>query len=153
MVFLYRFLSGKLLLFAGIIGALLGLSYSFIKKPVYTATLTFALEDEKGGGGLGGALGLASSFGLDLGGSGGGIFTASNLSELFKSRSMVEKTLLTPVTVDGKVISLAEMYIQDNKWRKNWIDKPRFSSIKFLPNADSDKFSRDQDSIIGSYVF
>jgi hypothetical protein len=36
-----------------------------------------------------GALGLASSLGLDLGG-GGSVFTGS--TELFKSRSMVEKT-------------------------------------------------------------
>ena len=106
----------KIILLAGIIGACLGLAYSFIKKPIYTATLSFALEDEKGGGGLGGALGLASSFGIDLGGGGGSIFTGSNLTELFKSRAMVEKTLLSPVVVDGKTVSLAEMYIQNNKW-------------------------------------
>jgi hypothetical protein len=34
-------------------------------KPIYTATLSFALEDENTGGGIGG---LASQFGLDLGG-------------------------------------------------------------------------------------
>jgi uncharacterized protein involved in exopolysaccharide biosynthesis len=88
----------KIIVLAGIIGAALGLTYSFIKKPVYTATLSFALEDEKSGG-LGGALGLASSLGLDLGGSGGSMFAGSNLTELFKSRSMVEKTLLSPVFV------------------------------------------------------
>lgn len=140
----------KIIVLGVIIGACIGLAYSFVKEPIYTATLSFALEDEKGGGGsLGGALGLASSFGLDLGGSGGGIFTGSNLTELFKSRSMVEKTLLTSVLVDGKVISLAEMYIQDNKWRKKWIDKPRFATIKFSPNANRMKFTRDQDSIMG----
>lgn len=139
----------KLIFLAGIVGAALGLTYSFIKKPIYTATLTFALEDEKGSGGLGGALGLASSFGLDLGSSGGGIFTGSNLTELFKSRSMVEKTLLTPVTVDGKVISLAEMYIRNNEWRKKWENKPKFVSIQFLPNADRKYFTRPQDSIMG----
>ncbi|KAF2333157.1 Wzz/FepE/Etk N-terminal domain-containing protein [Flavobacterium daemonense] len=147
--YIYLLSKWKIIFLAGMIGAILGLSYSFIKKPVYIATLTFALEDEKGGGGLGGALGLASSFGLDLGGSGGGIFTGSNLAELFKSRSMVEKTLLTPVNVNGKIISLAEMYIDNNKWRKKWIDKPKFSSIKFLPNANRKYFTRDQDSIMG----
>lgn len=140
----------KIIVLAGIIGAGIGLSYSLIKKPVYTATLTFALEDEKGGGGgLGGALGLASSIGLDLGGNGGGIFTASNLTELFKSRSMVEKTLLTPVMVNGKLISLAEMYIQYNEWRNGWIDKPKFARIEFSPNANRIKFTRAQDSIMG----
>jgi hypothetical protein len=134
---------------AGIIGAAIGLTYSFIKKPVYTATLSFALEDEKGGGGLGGALGLASSFGLDLGGGGGSIFTGSNLTELFKSRSMVEQTLLTPVIYEGKTISMAEMYIQENQWREKWEGKPKFSSLQFLPNADRKDYTRSQDSILG----
>ena len=139
----------KIILLAGIIGACLGLAYSFIKKPIYTATLSFALEDEKGGGGLGGALGLASSFGIDLGGGGGSIFTGSNLTELFKSRAMVEQTLLSPVVVDGKTISLAEMYIQNNKWREKWKDKPKFKGIQFLPDTKRKYFTRVHDSILG----
>ena len=139
----------KIIVLAGIIGACLGLAYSFIKKPIYTATLSFALEDEKGGGGLGGALGLASSFGIDLGGGGGSIFTGSNLTELFKSRAMVEKTLLSPVVVDGKTVSLAEMYIQNNKWRDKWKDKPKLASIQFLPDTKRKYFTRVHDSILG----
>ncbi|MBF4517638.1 lipopolysaccharide biosynthesis protein [Flavobacterium sp. ANB] len=141
----------KIIVLAGIIGAALGLAYSFMKKPIYTATLSFALEDEKtGGGGLGSALGLASSFGLDLGGSGGGIFTGSNLTELFKSRSMVEKTLLSPVNLNGRKISLAEMYIENNEWRDNWKKNPKLSNIQFLPNANRKYFTRIQDSIMGT---
>ncbi|KFF05228.1 Wzz/FepE/Etk N-terminal domain-containing protein [Flavobacterium reichenbachii] len=139
----------KIIILAGIIGAALGLTYSLTKKPIYTATLSFALEDEKAGGGLGGALGLASSFGLDLGGSGGGIFTGSNLTELFKSRSMVEKTLLSPVYLNKREISLAEMYIQNNKWREIWKKNPKFSNIEFLPNPNRKNFTRVQDSILG----
>ena len=139
----------KIIVLAGVLGAALGLTYSFIKKPVYTATLSFALEDEKGGGGLGGALGLASSFGIDLGGGGGSIFTGSNLMELFKSRNMVEQTLLTPVPSNGKIISLAEMYIQNRKWRDNWNDQPKFKGIQFLPNANRKNFTRVHDSILG----
>ncbi|MES2661703.1 MAG: Wzz/FepE/Etk N-terminal domain-containing protein [Pseudomonadota bacterium] len=139
----------KTILLAGIVGAGLGLTYSLIKKPVYTATLSFALEDEKGGGGLGGALGLASSLGFDLGGSGGSMFTGSNLTELFKSRSMVERTLLSPVVVDGKAISLAEMYIQNQGWRKKWNDKPKYKAIQFLPNTKRKYFTRVHDSILG----
>ena len=138
----------KIILLAGIIGAALGLAYSFSKKPIYTATLSFALEDEKSGG-LGGALGLASSFGIDLGGGGGSIFTGSNLTELFKSRAMVEQTLLSPVTVNGKTISLAEMYIQNQEWRKNWNKKPKLASIQFLPDTKRKYFTRVHDSILG----
>ena len=139
----------KIIVLAGFMGAILGLTYSFIKKPIYTATLSFALEDEKSGGGLGGALGLVSSFGFDLGGSGGSIFSGSNLTELFKSRKMVEQTLLTPVVVNDKTISLAEMYIQNVKWRDNWKDKPKFESIQFLPNTNRKYFTRTHDSILG----
>lgn len=138
----------KVIVLAGIIGAALGLAYSFSKKPVYTATLSFALEDEKSGG-LGGALGLASSFGLDLGGGGGSVFTGSNLTELFKSRSMVEQTLLSPVVVDGKIISLAEMYIQNQGMREQWNDNPKFATIQFLPEVDRKDYTRVHDSILG----
>ena len=108
----------KIVVLAGVIGAALGLGYSISKKPIYTATLSFALEDEKSGsGGLGSALGLASSLGLDLGGSAWVMFTGSNLTELFKSRSMVEQTLMQPVLDGNDTISLAEMYIQMKEWR------------------------------------
>ncbi|WP_347052938.1 Wzz/FepE/Etk N-terminal domain-containing protein [Flavobacterium olei] len=146
---IYLLSKWKVIVLAGLLGGFLGLVYSFSKKPIYTATLTFAMEDEKGGGGLGGALGLASSFGLDLGGSGGGIFSGTNLTELFKSRSMVEKTLLMPINFKGKEISFAEMYIENNEWRMNWQDNKKFKFIEFLPNSDRTKFTRAQDSILG----
>lgn len=148
--YVYLLSKWKVIFLAGIVGAFLGVGYSLIKKPLYTAKLSFALEDEKSNGGIGSALGLASTLGLDVGGSAGGVFTGSNLTELFKSRSMVEKTLLTPVTVDSQVISLAEMYIQNNKWRKRWNEDAKLKSIQFLPNQDRKGFTRMHDSILGS---
>jgi hypothetical protein len=145
----YMLSKWKIIVFSGVIGALLGLTYSFVKKPIYTASLSFALESNKPGGGLSGALGLASSLGFDLGGSGGGIFEGSNLTELFKSRKMVEKTLLMPVNFNEKTISLAEMYIQNKEWRDKWENKPKLVGVQFLPNANRKNFSRSQDSIFG----
>jgi hypothetical protein len=139
----------KIIVIAGIVGATLGLTYSFIKKPVYTASLSFVIEDEKSSSGLSGALGLASSLGFDLGGGNSSVFSGSNLIEFFKSRKMVEQTLLMPVAVGGKTISLAEMYIQNKKWRKKWIDKPKFATVQFLPYANRADFTRIQDSILG----
>jgi hypothetical protein len=146
--YFYLLSKWKTILLAGVIGAALGLTYSFIKKPVYTASLSFALEDEESGG-FGGALGLASSFGIDLGGGGGSVFTGSNLTELFKSRSMVEQTLLSAVVVEGKSISLAEMYIQNQEWRAQWSDNPKYKNIQFLPKANRNNFTRVHDSILG----
>ena len=130
----YLLTQWKLIVLAGIIGGILGVTYSFIKKPVYTATLTFALEDEKAGGGLGGALGLASTLGIDLGTGGGSMFTGTNLTELFKSRAMVEKTLLSTVPqLDGKLITLAEFYIENKQWRNRWEDETKLKKLQFLP--------------------
>jgi hypothetical protein len=135
--------------YAYLIGSILGLAYSFIKKPVYTAALTFAMEDDKQAGGLSGALGLASQFGLNLGGSGGGIFEGSNLIELFKSRSMVEQALMKPIVFKGDTISLAEMYIQNQNWRKKWNKNPKLKSIQFIHDTKRKYFTRAHDSILG----
>lgn len=146
----YRFLLSKwkTIVIAGAIGGLLGIGYSLSQKPVYTASLSFALEDDKSAG-SGGVLSLASQFGISLGGSGGGIFEGSNLIELFKSRSMVEQTLMKPVFYKGDTISLAEMYIQNKKWRNSWNKKPKFASIQFIPETKRKYFTRVHDSILG----
>jgi uncharacterized protein involved in exopolysaccharide biosynthesis len=141
----------KIIVLAGVVGAALGLTYSIFTKPIYTATLSFALEDEKSaGGGLGSALGLASSLGLDLGGgSGGGAFSGANLTELFKSRSMVELTLMQPVLNGNDTISLAELYILTKEWRKVWNEKPKLKTIQFPPLTKRKYFTREHDSIMG----
>jgi hypothetical protein len=131
----------------GIIGGLIGFTYAYFQKPTYKAILTFALEEDKGGGasGLGG---LASQFGLDIGGGGGGAFAGSNLIELMKSRLLVEKTLLSPIEIEGKTISIAEYYIQINKMRESWNKNPALKHIQFLPNSDRTNFTLAQDSIL-----
>jgi len=146
----YQFLltQWKLIVLAGIIGGLIGFTYAYFQKPTYKAVLTFALEEEKSGGGMSGLGGLASQFGFDIGGSGGGAFAGSNLIELMKSRLLVEKTLLNPIEVNGKTISIAEYYIQINKMREGWDENPAFKNIQFLPNTDRASFTLQQDSIL-----
>ncbi len=129
----------KLIIGIAALGGIIGFVYASFQKPTYLATTTFVLEEDKGGGGLGGAMGLASSFGFDIGGGGGGLFTSSNIIELMKSRLVVEKTLLNPVQIAGKEISLADYYIQINKLNVK---------VNFPINADRTKFSLEQDSIL-----
>lgn len=146
--FNYLKLKWKIILILSIIGGFIGFSIASFDKPVYKATLTFAMEEDKGGG-LSGALGLASSFGIDLGGNGGGgAFAASNLAELMKSRLIIEKVLLEPIIIKGRETSLAEYYIEINKLRNIWSKKPKLKNIQFLPNSDRSKYSLQQDSIL-----
>jgi len=139
------------ILIAALVGGSAGFIYAYFKKPVYRATLSFALEDDKSSGGLEGALGLASQFGFDLGGGGGGAFTGDNLLELMKSRSIVEKALLTEVPIKGKRQTLAELYISFNNLREGWNKNPRLRNISFQANADRSKFSLQQDSVLGVF--
>jgi hypothetical protein len=146
----YNFLRSKwkLILLTGIIGGSIGFAIAFYEKPTYTAILTFAMEEDKGGGGgLTGALGLVSSIGLDIGG-GGGAFASSNIAELMKSRLLVEKVLLKPINIKGETISLAEYYIQINELRENWKKNNTLKSIQFFPNANRNNFTLQQDSIL-----
>lgn len=133
----------------GILGAALGFLRAYGEKWTYKATLTFALEDDKGGG-IGGALGLASTFGFDLGTSAGGAFTGGNLVELMKSRSLVEKTLLNPILINGKPITLAEYYIEFNELRKSWEEHPELKNVHYLPNDNRANYTLQQDSILGA---
>lgn len=146
--YVYFLSQWKIIVLSGLIGALVGIAYSYNNKPKYTAALSFAVEGEDSGG-SGGVLSLASQFGFNLGGSGGSIFEGTNLIELFKSRSMVEQTLMEPVVYKGDTISLAEMYIQNKEWRKKWSKNPKFAKIEFIPNANRKYFSRVHDSILG----
>lgn len=135
----------------GIVGAALGLTYAIIKKPTYKAVCTFVLEDGSKSGGLGQYAGLASLAGIDLGSSGGGgIFKGDNIIELYKSRLMLEKTLLSEVTIAGKKQLLIDRYIEFNKLREIWKQKDHIDTISF--RGATDKFTRSQDSIISTIV-
>ena len=147
----YQFLltKWKLIVLTGIIGGLIGFTYAYFQKPTYKAILTFAMEEEKsGGGGLGGALGLASQFGIDLGSSGGGAFSGANLIELMKSRKLIEKTLLSPITINGKNQSLADYYLEFNEEKEEWDEELLFKNLNFPVDADREKFTLQQDSIL-----
>ncbi|MES2893455.1 MAG: Wzz/FepE/Etk N-terminal domain-containing protein [Bacteroidota bacterium] len=146
--FSYLLSKWMIILFFALLGAALGLVNTYFKEPVYTAELSFALEEQQSGE-FSGALGLASQLGFDLGGGGGGIFTGANLIELFKSRRMVEQTLLSPISYGGSSISFAEMYIRVYKWRDLWAKDPEMKALGFPVNANRQQFSRAQDSILG----
>jgi hypothetical protein len=150
----YRYLLSKsiFILLAGIIGGALGLTYAYYKKPIYIAACTFVLEEGGPSGGMAGQYaGIASMVGIDLNGSGGGIFQGDNIIELYKSRTMIEKTLLSEVEIDEKKVLLIDRYLEINKLRKAWSGKAEVANIRFALQP-GESFSRTQDSIISAIV-
>jgi uncharacterized protein involved in exopolysaccharide biosynthesis len=138
----------KIIFLAGIIGGLLGLGYSYTKKTVYTARLSFALEEK--GSSTNGLASVAAQFGLGgiTGASGGGVFSGGNMIEFLKSRFLIEKTLLSTVSINGKSDLLINRYIRFNKLDKAWAKKINLVGLKFT-NADRTKFTLQQDSVLG----
>ncbi|HWW41757.1 Wzz/FepE/Etk N-terminal domain-containing protein [Pedobacter sp.] len=140
----------RILVLAAVLGGVMGLTYAYFRKPVYTATTTFVLESGENTGSLGQYAGLASMVGLDIGNSGGGIFQGDNILELYKSRTMIQKTLLSPLNSDSKHF-LIESYIEFNRLSQKWGKDTKLNGISFhLPPGQS--LSRLQDSIIGKIV-
>lgn len=139
-----RFIKTKIVIVFSvtIIMALFFFANAFYKKPLYVATVSFALEEEQSGG-MGGALGLASQFGFDLGSNAGGAFSSSNLLELMKSRSLIEKTLLSKINFQNKQISLADYYL----YLQNTEDQNEKGLL--FNDKNRENFSRSQDSILG----
>ncbi|KQS37788.1 Wzz/FepE/Etk N-terminal domain-containing protein [Pedobacter sp. Leaf194] len=154
----WRYLLSKwlIILACGALGGALGFTYAYFKKPVYTATTTFVLEDQKSTG-LGSLAGLASIAGVDIGGAGGGLFQGENILSLYKSRAMLQKTLLTPIEINGKKLLLIDLYIDINKLREKWKAKPELVNLEFSSNEGIQSKRlvnslRIQDSILGVVV-
>jgi hypothetical protein len=151
----YRYLVSKWIIIVGfgIFGGAIGYTYALFNKPVYKASTTFVLEEGDKGGGLGQYAGLASMAGIDLGGSsGGGIFQGDNILELYKSRTMIEKTLLTEIEYQGKTELLINRYIDYNNLRGKWAKKTELRNIQFSKPKGNIEFTRLQDSVIGTIV-
>ena len=140
----------KTILIAGILGGNIGLTYAYLKKPIYTAETTFVLEEGDGGEGLGAYAGLASMVGIDLGGGGGGVFQGDNIIELYKSRRMIQQTLLSIDTFNSKQQLLIDRYIDFNKLRENWEEKPQLKGLDF--KILQNQFTLQHDSIMGKIV-
>jgi hypothetical protein len=110
--FVYLRSQSKLIALCAIIGLVSPLIYRAFQKPAYAASTTFILEEKSAGGG--GLAGIASQVGLDLGSLGGGgssVFTGDNILDIIKSRVIIEKVLLTPISGNsGK--TLADLYVE-----------------------------------------
>lgn len=137
----------------GLLGGILGFTYAHFQKPTYTATTTFVLEGGEGGGaGLGQYAGLASMVGLDIGNDGGGIFQGDNLLQLYKTRNMLRKAILSEVEFNGVKQLLIDRYIEINRLKENWEKKPGLKGISFNQSNHGERFSRVQDSILGVII-
>lgn len=139
----------------GLLGAIAGFWYARSKKPVYTATTSFVLETGNGvGSRLGSYAGIASTFGIDLGGAGGGLFEGENILELYRSRKMISSALLKEAIFDGKKQLLIDRYIDFSGLRKSLEKREDLKNVGFQPGGiyNTSKTQLIHDSIMSAVV-
>jgi hypothetical protein len=149
----YIFSKALIIIFFGILGAVLGFFYAKYKVPVFVASTTFVLEEGNPSMGLGSLGGLASMVGVDVGG-GGGLFQGDNILELYKSRKMVEASLLSNVNFEGSKMTLIDRYIDINGLKDKWKEEgSNLLNIRFNDQKSKDFIgTRKIDSLLGSVV-
>jgi uncharacterized protein involved in exopolysaccharide biosynthesis len=143
----------KLIFLVTIITSALGLLYGILQPSTYKATSTFIVEDKSGKGG-GGLSGLASQFGIDVGGltgGGAGLFDGDNILEIIKSRAIIEKVLLTKMEepASSKEQTIADYYIEienlEGKFQRKNIN---VKSLNFAGLSEVAKHTVIQDSVL-----
>lgn len=150
-----RYLWSKRLFFfvSAILGGALGLWYTFLKTPQYTAITTFVLEGGDNKSGLAQYAGMAAMAGIDIGGSNSGLFQGDNILELYKSRRMLAETLLSKTHRDSNEL-LIERYIAYNNFDQAWQDDPQLAALNFrLDPTELDAQSlRVRDSVLTKFT-
>lgn len=143
----YLITKWPVILIAVIIGLLAGFFYANHKKLYYIAQCTFVLQDSNSR-----LPGQFSGLSFLMGGGDGessGVFQGDNLLELYKSRLMIEKTLLNPYKDVNDSFYLIDRYLKINNVSKQ--KDPVLSKIRF-DSTVLKRSTRAQDSILQQVV-
>lgn len=151
LLFWINFLLSKWLIIGlgGVLMVLLFLAYNYLKPKVYEAKGTFVLDKDSGG--LGDLGSLASLAGVNVGAltEGSVLFQIDNIQELYRSRRMIEMTLLTKVDLDQTEEKLIRRFAESNEFINAWNEAGVSLDDFDIPR---DAFSRAQDSILRESV-
>ena len=141
---LIRYLRTKWLtiLLISLAGGIVGVTYAWLKQPVYEAALSFSTFEEKSSGG--GLAGLAAQFGINVG-SAGDVFNGDNLLALIHSKRILTRSLLQIDTIDGKQTNLLNYYIEVSADKKKDDNTP---PVSFPLQQPLSTYNRQQDSIL-----
>lgn len=143
-----RYIKSKYLIIAlcGLLGGLLFYGYASIKEPVFTALCTLVVEDTKNSQ-LSQYSDVASIAEYNMSGvTGNGIFADDNIVELYKSKTMIKKTLFSEIDVQGVKQLLINRYMDVLKLRPKWEKIKGVGHIHFsnIPGSSN----RKQDSLM-----
>ncbi|MDA8956326.1 hypothetical protein N9H19_01740 [Flavobacteriales bacterium] len=135
----------QLFLFTSIF-AFFGYLLAHFDTETYDAEVTFVIENNEASSPLGGLGGLASQFGVDVGGGSSNAFSQGNIEELVLSRRLIEDALMTSAVVNGTEDKLIHHFISISELNES-LEESSLSDFRFP--EDKEMFTFIHDSIIG----
>ena len=116
----------------------------FSSRPYYPAKLTFMVNEQEGGGGLGAMAGVLGNFGLGRGGD----FNLEKMLELSKSRKIIQNVLLSKGDMNGKNDFYGNHLIKLYDYHEEWSEDTTGLN-QFLFTHDSiPAFSRIENKVL-----
>jgi len=97
------------------------ISHNYILNPVHYARTTFVLDNDSTSS-MGDLSSLASLAGINASSfiEASSLFQIDNIQELYRSNSMIKKTLLSKSKIDNKDILIIERFIVAENLKKKW---------------------------------
>ena len=114
---------------------LLLIGYNYLKSPLHYAKTTFVLDSQSSSSSIGDVASLASLAGINASSfiDASGLFQIDNIQELYKSNSMIMKTLMSESKFNGLEIPIIIRFGQvekiDRKWKKLGVNFKNNSTI------------------------
>ena len=95
---------------------------NYLISPVHYARTTFVLDNENSAGSMGDLSSLASLAGINASSfiDASSLFQIDNIQELYKSNSMIKKTLLSEADFENKSFLIIERFIKAERLEKKW---------------------------------
>ena len=125
------------------------ISYNYLVKPTYFARTTFVLDNDSTNS-IGDLSSLASLAGINASSfiDASSLFQIDNIQELYRSNTMIKKTLMSTANDGKKDFKLIDRFIEveklKNKWDKLGVNINNFESTKTI--------SRTKDSLIKELI-
>lgn len=147
----YRHLAKKwvYLLLISLTGGIIGFFFAKSQPILFTAKLTFIIEDVKSGSNnLGGLASLAGQFGVDVGGAGSGsLISGDNILIYFKSPSLSKDVLLSRVDSTTEM-TFADKYMEVYGFNEILANKTKGNKFFFKDFSSNDPNLRLKDSLL-----
>ena len=127
----------------------LTISYNYLINPVYYARTTFVLDNENSSGSMADLSSLASLAGINASSfiDASSLFQIDNIQELYRSNSMIKKTLLSSASHKNDNFLIIERFVKSEKLEKKW---KRFGIE--TKDFKIKKSSRTQDSLVKDLI-